>query len=217
MDKKLENILQQTGEIFLKYGIRSVSMDDICKELVISKKTLYQYVANKKELIKMILDLSIEVNIVDIWKSREMELNAIDVLLKISRELNAKFSEHNTSAIFDLEKYYPDLYRDFLQKRREVIHERIKNNLKEGIKQDLYRDDLDVELVALLYVKKLEDITSTMVLSDKKISFSQIFEVMFENHIRGISNKAGIDYFEKKKANLNLNPEEKIGFLKNKE
>ncbi len=204
MDEKLKNILNKTGEIFLKYGIRSVSMDDICKELAISKKTLYQYVANKKELIKMILDLSIDERIISTWKHSGQDLNAIDALLETSKKINLEFKEHNSSAIFDLEKYYPDLYKNFLQRRREIILKWIKINLKAGKKEGLYRSDLDVELVAILYVKKLEDITSSESITERKISFSKIFEVMFENHIRGISNKAGIEYFEKKKAKLDF-------------
>lgn len=204
MDNKRENILRQTGEIFLKYGIRSVSMDDICRELGLSKKTLYQYVANKKELIKMILDLTIHERIEKIWQHEDQEMNAIDSLLETSKAINKEFTDQNTSAIFDLEKYYPDLYREFLKKRTEIIFKVIKNNIKLGIQQGLYRDNLDVDLVALLYVKKLEDITDSESMLGKKISFNKIFDVMFENHIRGISNKKGVKYFEEKKAKLNF-------------
>jgi len=204
MDEKFENILSKTGEIFLKYGIRSVSMDDICRELVISKKTLYQYVSNKKELIKHILDYTIQEKIVKVWSLERNDTNAIDSLLEISKMINKHFMVHNTSAIFDLEKFYPDLYKDFLQERREIILKSIKKNLKAGKEEGLFRNDLDVELVALLYVQKLEDIIRSESLIEKKISFAKIFEVMFENHIRGISNKAGIDYFEKRKEKLNF-------------
>jgi len=202
MDEKFENILRRAEEIFLKYGIRSVSMDDICRELGVSKKTLYQYVPNKKELIKVVLDYSIQEKLVKIFKLESKKANAIDFLLETSKMINKHHKEFNPSAIFDLEKYYPDLYKDFLQKRRVIILKWVKNNIHAGKKEGLYRDDLDIDLVALLYVQKLEDLTTSESLSMKKNSFSKIFEVMFENHIRGISNKKGVAYFEKKKAKI---------------
>ncbi len=204
MDERFENILRKAGDMFLKYGIRSVSMDDICRELGISKKTLYQYVTNKKELLKFILDFSIEDKLVKIFELEKEKSNAIDSLLETSKLINKNFKVHNQGAIFDLEKYYPELYKDFLQKRKEIVVRWIKNNILAGIKEGLYREDLDSDLVALLYIQKLEDITKSKSMTIKKISFTKFFEVMFENHIRGISNSAGIEYFEKKKANLDF-------------
>lgn len=204
MDEKFGSILERTGEMFLKYGIRSVSMDDICREIGISKKTLYQYVGNKKELIEKILDFTIQEKLVKIYNQETGDNNAIDSLLETSKMINKQFKMHNTSAIFDLEKYYPELYKDFLEKRRDISLDWIDNNLRQGKKEGLYREDLDVDLVALLYVQKLEDITRSESLVMKEISFSKIFEVMFENHIRGISNKSGIEYFEKKKETLDF-------------
>lgn len=204
MDEKFENILMKTHEMFLKYGIRSVSMDDICRELGISKKTLYQYVENKKDLVKNTLEYSLRAKFDDLLKDNDDDNNAIDKLLNSSKMVNKLFKERNTSAVFDLEKYYPEFYKDFLQKRREIILNKIKNNIRAGKSEGLYRDDLDDDLVALLYLQKLEDVTNSEALRMRKISFSKIFEVMFENHIRGISNNAGIEYFEKKKEALNF-------------
>ena len=76
MDEKFENILRKTGEMFLKFGIRSVSMDDICRELGISKKTLYQYVENKKELIKNTLEFSLKGKFDNMLKVDDEDINA---------------------------------------------------------------------------------------------------------------------------------------------
>ena len=50
-----EELLENISELFLKYGLRSTSMDDICSHLKISKKTLYQYFSNKDDLVEQIM------------------------------------------------------------------------------------------------------------------------------------------------------------------
>ena len=60
MDEKVDRILSESLKLFKKYGIRSISMDDLAKELGMSKKTIYQYVANKTELVEMVLNYMLE-------------------------------------------------------------------------------------------------------------------------------------------------------------
>ena len=90
-------------------------------------------------------------------------------------------------------------------KRREYVFEMVKNNLKKGVDEGLYRDDQNIDLVASLYVKKLEDMHDPEFLTSQNFSFDTVFRVMFDNHIRGISNQKGIEYYEKKKKSLNIN------------
>ncbi len=77
--------------------------------------------------------------------------------------------------------------------------------MDQGIKEGLYRQDLNKDIIAQLYFKNIEDFHTTLGETMKKYSFEKIFEVMFENHIRGIANEKGIEYFEKQKEKLNFN------------
>lgn len=202
MDQKVENIVISARKMFLKFGVRSVSMDDISHDLGISKKTLYLHFGNKNELLEKVLEYGFE----DFEKSLELskkgKLNAIDSLLELSRILDVHLRAVNPSVTFDLEKYYPDLYRQNLQKRREYAYQYIRQNIENGIQQDLYRSDLNSELISKLYIQKLEDLHDPNYYKDDKISFTEVFQVMFENHIRGISNENGIKYFEEKLKSL---------------
>jgi TetR/AcrR family transcriptional regulator, cholesterol catabolism regulator len=198
MDPKVENIVSRAAKMFMQFGIRSVSMDDISRELGMSKKTLYQYFSNKSDLLGKVLEFSYEDFENSVNRLDGNKQNAIDDLLDLSKVIDSHMKEVNTSVTFDLEKYYPDLYRQNLGKKREFAFSYIRKNLEKGIREDLYRSDLNFDLISKLYIQKLEDLHDPNYYNTDKISFSEVFHVMFENHIRGICNENGIKYFEEK-------------------
>lgn len=205
MDEKLEQIIKESAGVFFKYGIKSISMDDIARELGISKKTLYLYVKNKTDLVQKILDYNLicQCNEKDLIK--EKKLNAIAILLEVSKMINKHLKQMNPSVTYDLQKYYPDMFKNYIAKKRDELYKDIKKNIEQGIAEGLYRDDLNVELIARLYIKKLENIHDPEFLHSDEFNIENIFEVMFESHIRGISNKKGIAFLEKQKITLNFN------------
>jgi hypothetical protein len=106
---------------------------------------------------------------------------------------------------FEIRKYYPQVYEDYICNKKELIITSILRNLDQGIKEGLYREDLNREIVAHLYFKKIEEFHTLEAEDLRDFSYSKVFEVMFENHIRGIANEMGIAYFEKQKEKLNFN------------
>jgi AcrR family transcriptional regulator len=202
MNEKLTLILQTSGKLFKKYGIRSISMDDIAKEMGMSKKTLYQYVENKPDLIEKLLAHFVDESQACIVED-DQNLNAIDILLRVSMKVSEEMKDFNPIVAFDLEKFYPALYRSFVMAKRDHVYKHIKENLEQGIKEGIYRSDIDADLVAKLYVQKLRDVHDPEFLSSVDFSQEKVFQVMFENHIRGISNAEGIAYYESKMNELN--------------
>ena len=170
-------------------------MDDICKELKISKKTLYQYITNKTDLVNKVLKYMVE-NVYYKYTVTNHGQNAIDQLLYISQKVCNSMQHFNPSVTFDLQKYYADLFRWYIQASKEIHYTKVMANMQQGISEGLFRDDLDVSLVSRIYVRKLEAILDSEFLKSEDFSFEKIFNVMFDNHIRGISNAHGIAYYE---------------------
>lgn len=196
MDDKVRMITDRSRQIFMKYGIRSVSMDDISRELSISKKTLYQHFENKTALVKRVLECNyseFEEKVSAVYKPGQ---NAIDDLLSISLIIDEHMKDVNLVVTFDLQKYYPGLFKEFLDKKRAFASDYLIGNMQKGIRENIYRSDLNIELISKLYVQKIEDLHDPNFFDKEKISFAEIFRVMFENHIRGIANAQGIRYFE---------------------
>jgi len=204
MDQNLIDVLERVRELFYKYGVRSVSIDDICRDIGISKKKMYQYVRSKNELVEKLLELERE-NFEIIFDTYNFEgVNAIDILLTVSKEVGEHFRDVSPSMTFDLEKYYPEIYHKHVDERIEFIFDKIKINIEKGINQGMYRNDLSIELVARLYIRRLIDLHNPEFFPADKFSFQTLFDVMFDTFIRGIANEQGISYYEKQKNHLAL-------------
>ncbi len=201
-NERFAKIVEDSKRLFWKYGFKSLSMDDIARELGVSKKTLYQFVTNKTDLIKKTFEC--EEHMMQTWIAEVSAsgLNAIDELLAISQRLNRDLDKFKPEITYSLQKYYPDLYNQLLEKKKKMVYNNIMGNIEKGIEQGLYRDNLDVELVAALYVQKMTSLHSEDLNYIENLTFDKIFEVMFENHIRGIANPDGIVYFESQKEKI---------------
>ena len=208
MDEKLKNILIKARDVSFTYGIRSMSMNDISRKLGISKSTLYKYVKNKTDLVEKVMEYERE-GFKRIFLDYDFEgVNAIDILLIVSKEVSKNFADVNPSITFDLKKYYPNLYQRHIDERTNFIFEKIKINLQKGISQGMYREDLSVELAARLYISRLLDLHNEDLFPPDKFSFQTLFNFMFESWIRGIARPEGVKYFEerfeKEKKQLDL-------------
>lgn len=204
MDNTLKDILEKVRELFFKYGVRSVSIDDICRELGISKKKLYEFVSSKHELVAKLLELERQ-NFEVIFEQYNFEgVNAIDILLTVSKEIGENFRDISPSMTFDLKKYYPEIYHHHVDERIEFIFKKIQINLTKGISQGIYRTDLSVELIARLYIRRLMDLHNPEFFPAEKFSFRTLYDVMIDNFIRGIATETGLAYYEAKRTNLNF-------------
>ncbi len=205
MDEKVDHILTESLRLFKKNGIRSVSMDDISKELGMSKKTIYQYFANKTELVEKVLAHMHDKERIPCLGEDTSDMNAIDILLAVSKNVSIQLKDMNPINAYELQKYYPAIYREFIIRKRDHVFEQVKQNFIQGISEGIYRNDMDVDLVARLYIQKLIDVHDPEFLSSVNFGFEKVFQVMFDNHIRGIANAEGLAYYEKQTKMLNNN------------
>ncbi len=200
MEQKLVTILEGAIKLFKKYGLRSISMDELALSLGMSKKTLYQYVSNKEDLVKKVLEYIIDRNSLNDFEDNP-NLNAIDMLLQISHVVRIETVEMNPVVVFDLHKYYPAIYHDIFVKKREMIYNQMYSNFKRGISEGIYRKDVDIDMFARLYVKNLMEIHDPEFIN---ASFTRIFNAMFDIQIRAIANNKGLTYYEQKLQPLTI-------------
>lgn len=204
-DQKFDSLIEGCYKIFTEHGIKNISMDDLSRMMGISKKTLYQFVENKVDLLKKISLYIQETIRTRMEELKKTDLNAIDILLEMSKIASSKHLRINPMITFEFRKYYPQVFEDYICVKKELIIENIKKNIDQGIKEGLYRQDLNKDIIAHLYFKKIEDFHNPEITDLQNFSYESVFEVMFENHIRGIANQVGIEYFENQKKKLNFN------------
>ncbi len=184
--------------LFLTYGIKSVTMDDISRHLSISKKTLYQNFSDKEDVVIKSIEYSINEQILKIEEYVNTKTNnAIDILLFVSNELISNQVKINQNINYDLQKYYPRAWELLIKHRQENVFKRIKMNIEKGIQEGLYRDDFNILVISYLYMNHVEN-TFNKIINISDLSIKEVLETLFSYHIRGIASNKGIEYLEKK-------------------
>lgn len=207
MNSDLKNILFKVRELYMKFGIKSITMDDVARELGISKKTLYQFVADKDDLVGKFVDYEIEIRQEQICKCFNVGFNAIEELFEISVFMNKLMREQNPATEHDLSKYYPQHFQKTLNTRRERMYSYLLLNLKKGKKEGLYRDDMNDEIIAKLYMSRLENIHFNELFTFEEFTSFKLFIELLTYHVRGIATEKGIIVLEdkiKKMENINI-------------
>jgi hypothetical protein len=203
MDSTLRGIIEKFRDyLYNMNGEAVISLEEISSKIGIPREVILNYVSGEEELVEKVLDFERD-RFEEIFKIHNFEgVNAIDILLIVSKEVAEKFMDISPSVTFVLKNHFPDIYQQHFILRRDFIYEKIKINLTKGIGQGMYRDDLSIELVARLYLSRLIDLHNPDFFPPEKFSFDTIFNVMFENFIRSIAKPEGLAYYEKKKKNF---------------
>ena len=202
MSEDLKSVLVKVRELYMKYGIKSITMDDVARELGISKKTLYQYVVDKDDLVGKFVDFEITERQEQICRCFKVGYNAIEELFEISLFINKIMRDQNPATEYDLKKYYPHHYQKIVTARREGMYSYILANLKKGEKEGLYRKGMDEEIIAKLYLAREENIYVNDIISVEEFTSFKIFAELLTYHIRGIATEAGIIILEEKLIGL---------------
>jgi len=196
MFPELENILERISCLYRKYGIKSVTMDDVARELGISKKTLYLHFTDKDDLVLQVLNYEGRKRTLEFKKIFDRNLNAIEELLEVNRYMNLMMRDHSTVVDYDLKKYYPEHYSKTQDLRRAKMYESVLNNMKKGKKEGLFRTDLNEEIITKLHVSRIMCMTENPYFSTAELSSPEVFSEVIIYHIRGIANDKGIKILE---------------------
>lgn len=151
-DKQKENIVQFAVEKMYKVGIRSVSIDDICHELGISKKTFYVYFESKDQLVREMLAL-LEQKLENKMLREVGEKDVIQVLQewgKMARRTEKDFKQ-TPPIVYDLQKYYPNLYVQHKEHLCEMMYRNLVPFIQKGQHLGVFRKELDADITAQLF------------------------------------------------------------------
>jgi AcrR family transcriptional regulator len=198
VDEKFLEIREKIAAVFLRYGLKSVTMDDIAKELKISKKTLYKYVKDKNELILKVMQGQCDMEKVVLADALTQGENAIEELMIFSEMLGQKLQQMNPSVHYDLEKYYPEAWSMFTAHKEDFILGCVQQNIERGMKEGIYRDNVNAEIVSKLYIQKIDCVFDPAVFPVGKFTFYQVHLELMRYHVRGIANEKGMEYLSKK-------------------
>ncbi|MBK5208620.1 MAG: TetR/AcrR family transcriptional regulator [Flavobacteriaceae bacterium] len=191
-----EIILKKAGEIFSKYGFKSVTMDDIANGLGISKKTIYKFYKNKVELIDEAVCYFHDEMHKTITNICAVGYNAIQENFEIKRMFKEMFKNSDDSPMYQLEKYYPKTYENIIENEFLLFKECITNNLEKGIQEGLYRKDINKELATKFYFSLMLSVHDSKLYTYNKNTMNKLELCALEYHTRAIATAKGLQILE---------------------
>ena len=208
-----ERILIKSEELFMHYGIRSVSMDDIANSLGMSKKTLYQYYADKDELVDAVVDQHVGGMQSDCMACRHDAKDAVHEIFITMERIMDEFSNMNPMLLYDLEKFHFRAYQRFRDHKDKFLAKLVRDNIEWGIKDELYRADLDVDVITRFRIESMMIPFNVSVFPPGKYKLAALSEAIIEHFVYGLATVKGHKliqkYNEQRQKKLNYDEHKK--------
>jgi AcrR family transcriptional regulator len=190
MDQK-ERIQAKADELFMQYGIRSVSMDDIATELAMSKKTLYQFFADKDELVDAVVEKVLEKGRQDCLECRRQSQDAVDEIFITMEQIAEQFRNMNPTVLYDLEKFHMASFQKFLKHKNEFLLEVIRKNMERGIREELFRPEINVDILSRYRLESLMIAFNIAVFPPRKYNLVAVSQEIIEHYLYGLATLKG--------------------------
>lgn len=195
MENQRDSIVKTASHLFEQFGIRRVSIDNVCNELRISKKTFYTFFSQKEDLVDAVLTYQRSIQhekFTKLFKNK----NAIDSLIISIKEIKRNAGHESVAMCYDLRKYYPKVNEKYEQASKQLMRAGFERFLRQGIEEGYFREDLDVELIAFFHSLQMKTTFEQMTQDPKKYSKKRIIDFFVDLLIHLIANEKGLKYVE---------------------
>jgi AcrR family transcriptional regulator len=186
-----ERIQQKAKDLFHRYGIKSITMDEIATQLGASKKTIYQYFSDKDELVDAIIKEMIGSAQEMCESNIAMGKDAIHELFQAMDFVQQIFSEMNPAMMYDLDRFHPQSFKIFLDHKNKYLYQVIRDNLKRGIKEELYRPDINIDILAKFRLEGMMIAFNQDVFPSSKFNLAELHKIIIEHFLFGVASLKG--------------------------
>ncbi|MEZ0607957.1 TetR/AcrR family transcriptional regulator [Fibrella sp. WM1] len=197
-----EKILAEAERLFWKYGVRTITMDDIARRLAISKKTIYQHFTDKEDIVYQVVEWHMTHEQNDYCRLKEKELNPIEEIVLASNMMRQHADKVNPSLLLDVQRYFPKAWEVFLKHKENHITKDLIDNLQRGVEQGLYRADFDIETMARLRIELIQLGFDERVFPHQRDVYTTQDQLL-DHYIRGILSERGLSIYEALKTKVN--------------
>jgi TetR/AcrR family transcriptional regulator, cholesterol catabolism regulator len=184
--------LRQAETVFLRYGIKSITMDDVARELGISKKTLYQFVENKDDLVRKVLEHHIEVEKNNCIVEFARAANAVEEIMIVIDTNSTQLQQMKANIVYDLQKYHRDAWNMMQEYQQGFLYEIVSANLKRGVSEGLYRRDMNIDIVTKLHIVTSFQLFNEDIFPSDQYSKAVVFKEYLMHYLYGILSEKGV-------------------------
>lgn len=186
-----EKIQKGAEELFMRYGVRSISMDDIARHLSVSKKTLYQHFSDKEDIVTITCKAHLNRNADEFQSIRKTARNAIEELFQLSVCLKRNMQDMNPSLLFDLQKYHPKAWGVWLDHKHKFIRESVVRNIKQGIEEGYFRPEIDAEVLAAVRLEMVQLPFNEEIFPRERFRLAEVQGQIFDHFVFGLLTEKG--------------------------
>lgn len=190
-----EKILKTSLDLFFKYGIKHITMDDIARELGMSKKTIYQFFREKDDLVNQLCVVELQDHQCQFDEVNTLAKDPVHEAILISDKIRQMVQHINPMFFLDLQKFYPAAFQKYQTFKENYAYATILDNVRRGMEQGLYREDLDPEFVGRLRLAHIDMLMFGNYFSYDKISLAKTHDLLLDVFIFGICNLKGHKLF----------------------
>ncbi len=202
MTEKKYLLAEKLRTYISQYGINDFTADHL-SNVGLSLEELKEYFADRKDIVNTILEYERKC-FEEIFDEYNFEgWNAIDIMLIVGNEINNRFFNVSPSVTVAFAESFPDIFQMHQDKRSEFIFEKIKINIEKGMAQGIYKNDVSSEMIARMYIAKLNDIHNPQIYPAEVFSFATIFNTLIDNVINNITSEEGKKYYKYRKQFYN--------------
>ncbi len=195
-------IIEKASELFLEFGFKSVTMDDLANELSVSKKTIYEYFNNKAHLVEEVA-LFVRNHIHEqIDHIMQQNFDPIQELFEIKRMVLRRLKDEKSSPQYQMQKYYPEIFAKLKDSQVCKMDECCTQNLERGIQLGLYREDLNRIFITRLYISGMMNLKNEELFQVTELSPKQLYEEFLSYHLRSIVTEKGLSRLIELETNL---------------
>lgn len=193
-----EKWLRRIAELFMRYGIKSITMDDVARELGISKKTLYQFVENKNDLVLKVIELHVEGEKKECADWASEADNAIGEMFKLMESNNQQMAQMKSNIVYDLQKYHHEAWEKMQEFIQGFLYGIVRSNLERGVREGLYRPDFDVDIVAKLHIALSLQLFDERLFPQHHYPKEKLFHEYIMHYLYGIISERGLQLLKAK-------------------
>lgn len=198
MLEKKYTLAEKLRTYIARYGINDFNETHL-KKVGLTIDELKENFSDRQDMVQTILEYERKC-FEEIFNEYNFEgWNAIDILLIVSDEINQRFFNVTPSVTVTLAEFFPAIFEDHLQKRSDFIFEKMKINIEKGMQQGMYKNDVSSEMLARMFIAKLNDIHNPLIYPPEEFTFSTIFNNLIENLVKNITNEEGWNYYKQRK------------------
>jgi TetR/AcrR family transcriptional regulator, cholesterol catabolism regulator len=186
-----DRIQEKARDLFMRLGIRSVSMDDIATQLGMSKKTIYQFFADKDELVEGVMADNIRQTQQDCERCLLSSANAIEEIFLTMEMIQEQFRNMNPMILYDLQKFHIGAFQKLAAHKNEFLLSIIRNNIEKGISEGLYRKDINVDILSKFRLESMMMAFNLDLFPPAKYSLADVTQVIIEHFLFGLATIEG--------------------------